>query len=108
MSYYRDIGNKYAQVPDLIIDFHGYTTFECQEAIDALIREGGYKHIRMIIGRGKRSANGPVLPDFIKLFNFAKYSFQPVQDPRRWGRLTRGFPEVGVVLLVKICSNCQL
>ncbi|HEY4477650.1 MAG TPA: Smr/MutS family protein [Candidatus Paceibacterota bacterium] len=66
MSYYRDIGNKYAQVPDLIIDFHGYTTFECQEAIDALIREGGYKHIRMIIGRGKRSANGPVLPDFIK------------------------------------------
>ncbi|MBP6866577.1 MAG: Smr/MutS family protein [Candidatus Pacebacteria bacterium] len=68
MSYYRDMGNKYAQVPDIIIDFHGYTTFECQEAIDALIQEGGYKHIRMIIGRGKRSANGPVLPDFVKSY----------------------------------------
>ncbi|MCX6747762.1 MAG: Smr/MutS family protein [Candidatus Nomurabacteria bacterium] len=66
MGYYAGKGNKYEQVPDLIIDFHGYTTFECQEAIDELIREGEYKHVRMIIGRGKRSANGPVLPDFIK------------------------------------------
>ncbi|MBS3922932.1 MAG: Smr/MutS family protein [Nitrosarchaeum sp.] len=66
MSYYADKGNKYAQVPDLIIDFHGYTTFECQETIDQLIREGKYKKVRMIIGRGKRSANGPVLPDFVK------------------------------------------
>ncbi|MDQ3076201.1 MAG: Smr/MutS family protein [bacterium] len=66
MSYYADKGNKYPQNPDLIIDFHGYTTFECQEAIDELIREGEHKQIRMIIGRGKRSANGPVLPDFIK------------------------------------------
>jgi len=66
MSYYQGKGNKYEQVPDLIVDFHGYTTFECQEAIEELIREGEYKKVRMIIGRGKRSANGPVLPDFVK------------------------------------------
>lgn len=66
MGYYAGKGNKYEQVPDMIVDFHGYNTFECQEAIDELIREGEYKHVRMIIGRGKRSANGPVLPDFIK------------------------------------------
>ncbi|MBS3913454.1 MAG: Smr/MutS family protein [Bacteroidetes bacterium] len=66
MSYYADKGNKYAQVPDLVIDFHGYTTFECQEVTDKLIRDREYSHVRMIIGRGKRSAHGPVLPDFVK------------------------------------------
>lgn len=65
MSYYAG-KNKYEQVPDLIIDFHGYTTFECQEYIDELIRDGQYTHIRMIIGRGRNSANGPVLPNFVK------------------------------------------
>lgn len=66
MSYYADKGNKYAQVPEQILDLHGYTTAECQDAIDELIREGEHKHIRIIVGRGKRSANGPVLPDFVK------------------------------------------
>ena len=66
MSYYADKGNKYAQVPDLILDFHGYTTFECQEELEALIRDQEYKHIRVIIGRGRNSTNGPVLPDFVK------------------------------------------
>lgn len=83
MSYYADKGNKYAQIPDLVVDFHGYTTFECQEAIDDLIRQGEYKHIRMIIGRGKRSANGPVLPDFIKNYldsQNIRYNQSKIQD----------------------------
>ncbi len=68
MSYYADRGNKYAQVPDTVVDFHGYTTLECQEVIDALLRERDYKHVRMIVGRGRNSAHGPVLPDFVKSY----------------------------------------
>ena len=66
MGYYAGKGNKYEQVPELILDLHGYTTFECQEALDEIRRAGEYTHLRVIIGRGKRSANGPVLPDFVK------------------------------------------
>lgn len=83
MSYYADKGNKYAQVPDLILDLHGYTTFECQEAIDELRREGKYKQIRMIIGRGKRSTNGPVLPDFVKSYLTSqniRWNLSKIQD----------------------------
>ncbi len=66
MSYYAGKGNKYPQIPEIVYDLHGYTTFECQEIIDELISERKYSHVRLIVGRGRNSANGPVLPDFVR------------------------------------------
>lgn len=83
MSYYKDMGNKYPQVPGMILDFHGYTKPECQGAIDELIRSGEYKHVRIIVGKGKNSQNGPVLPDFVKNYltsNHIRWNQSKFQD----------------------------
>lgn len=69
MSYYAPLGgkhNKYPQEPELILDFHGYTTLECKDELDALIAEGEYHHIRIIVGKGKNSIDGPILPHFVR------------------------------------------
>ncbi len=55
MSYYKGVGNKYEQVPDLVVDFHGYTTLECSHALDGIISEGNHRHIRLIVGKGRNS-----------------------------------------------------
>jgi len=68
MSYYagNSKNNKYQQEPDFELDFHGWTTMECKEELDEIIREGDYSHIRIIVGKGKNSADGPILPNFVK------------------------------------------
>lgn len=69
MSYYADMGkknNKYPQEPELIVDFHGYTTLECKDDLDELIEGGQYSHVRIIVGKGRNSIDGPVLPNFVK------------------------------------------
>lgn len=83
MSYYADKGNKYAQVPEVILDFHGYTKAECQDAIDELIRGGEHKHARIIVGKGKNSQNGPILPDFVKNYltsHHIRWNQSKIQD----------------------------
>ena len=66
MSYYEPKSQKYAQAPEVIFDFHGYTTAECKEVLDEVISEKIHKHIRIIVGKGLNSVNGPILPDFVK------------------------------------------
>lgn len=67
MSYYSNQKpNKYPQIPDLILDLHGMTTVECKQELDALIEDDKYSHIRIIVGKGTRSPNGPILPDFVR------------------------------------------
>jgi DNA-nicking Smr family endonuclease len=58
--------NKYQQNAEAEIDLHGYTTIESKEILDDLISERKYKHIRIIVGKGNNSANGPILPSFVK------------------------------------------
>lgn len=58
--------NKYLQEPEHTIDLHGYTTYESKEILDQLLVERQFAHIRIIIGKGLNSENGPVLPDFVK------------------------------------------
>jgi DNA-nicking Smr family endonuclease len=58
--------NKYTQIAEYEVDLHGYTTGEAKDLLDEIINEAEYKHIRVITGRGRNSANGPVLPDFVK------------------------------------------
>lgn len=66
MSFYADKNNKYKQVPDLVLDLHGYTTLECEDALSELVEGCEYHHVRLIVGKGRNSQNGPVLPDFVK------------------------------------------
>ena len=58
--------NKYATEPEIEIDLHGYTTLESKEVLDELLREQKYSVVRIIVGKGNNSENGPVLPSFVK------------------------------------------
>jgi DNA-nicking Smr family endonuclease len=83
MSYYEGTGNKYPQIPDLVLDFHGFTTGECRHELDELIDNREYSHIRIIVGKGKNSANGPVLPDFVRNYlttRNIRFSTSKIQD----------------------------
>lgn len=60
--------NKYPQTPDIEIDLHGYTTAETKTILDDLLHERRYKIVRLIVGKGNNSANGPVLPDFVRSY----------------------------------------
>lgn len=81
MSYYAN--NKYESEPEFELDFHGWTTEECKEELDEIIREGDYSHIRVIVGKGKNSEGGPVLPNFVKNYlneRNIRFSQSKIQD----------------------------
>lgn len=85
MSYYagNSKNNKYQQEPEFELDFHGWTTMECKEELDEIIRENDYSHIRIIVGKGKNSADGPVLPNFVKNYlneRNIRFSQSKIQD----------------------------
>jgi DNA-nicking Smr family endonuclease len=58
--------NKYERTPEHVIDLHGYTTSEAAEALRGLLKESKHVHVRIIVGKGGHSTNGPVFPDFVK------------------------------------------
>lgn len=73
------MANKYEQIAEVEIDLHGYTTYEAEEVLYSLLREregrvpkdgtrhnSGQLHVRLIVGKGIHSENGPVLPDFVR------------------------------------------
>jgi DNA-nicking Smr family endonuclease len=70
MSYYAHASviekyNRRAE-PDIIVDLHGYTTAECAEVLENLFHDRSIAHARIIVGKGKNSENGAVLPTFVK------------------------------------------
>ncbi len=60
--------NKYERTPEYVIDLHGYTTSEAEGMLRALLKNREYSHVRIIVGKGSHSANGPVLRDFVKRY----------------------------------------
>lgn len=60
--------NKYERTPEEVIDLHGYTTSEAEEMLHTLLKNREYSHVRIIVGRGTHSVDGPVLGDFVKRF----------------------------------------
>lgn len=56
--------NKYERIPEHIIDLHGYNTRQAGELLDEAIESGGYKHIRVITGKGTLH-EGPVMRTFV-------------------------------------------
>lgn len=60
--------NKYEQKAEIEIDLHGYTTAESKEILDALLKEKKYVIVRIIVGKGRHSVGGAVLPDFVRSY----------------------------------------
>lgn len=60
--------NKYRQVPEMTLDLHGHTTNEATHLLDELRVNNKGVYVRIIVGRGTRSKNGPVLPAHVKAY----------------------------------------
>ncbi len=58
--------NKYEQVPDYILDLHGYTTAEAKVLLDDVLKNNKYSHVRVITGTGITRATGPVMKSFVQ------------------------------------------
>ncbi len=54
--------------PEHILDLHGLNTMECKDVLDELCTHTDIVHVRLIVGKGLNSVNGPVLPDFVKSY----------------------------------------
>lgn len=69
----------YTPTIDAELDLHGYFAREVEPALRAFFDEAhkrGYARIRIIVGKGVHSKDGPVLPDAVKTFlNRAGYSY---------------------------------
>ncbi|OGX08275.1 MAG: hypothetical protein A2Z88_04915 [Omnitrophica WOR_2 bacterium GWA2_47_8] len=64
--------NKYTQQPDEVIDLHHRTTAETAQILQSLLRKKGPLHIRLIVGKGLHSKDGPILGSFVKKYLSSK------------------------------------
>ena len=44
--------------PDIIVDFHGYTSLEARYALQEIIFDDDYAYIRIITGKGSHQGEG--------------------------------------------------
>lgn len=62
--------NKYAQVPQAILDLHGFVLDEAQEEVKEFLAEAknkNYRLVRIITGKGISSINGrPILKPWLE------------------------------------------
>lgn len=56
--------NKYEQIPEDIIDLHGYTKTEAEAILGQLLKSS-HRHVRVITGTGASRGGNPVLRDFV-------------------------------------------
>ncbi|OJI06874.1 hypothetical protein BK004_01910 [bacterium CG10_46_32] len=72
--------NKYAQTPQATLDLHQHTQHQARAAVRAFLSESehaGYNLVRIIVGRGIHSKEGPVLGDAVRaLLRDADYEFR--------------------------------
>jgi len=75
--------NKYKQNAEKEIDLHRYTTSESEDILNSLIKERKYKHVRIIVGKGNNSINGPILPNYVRNYlnsHNIRYNQSKIQD----------------------------
>ncbi len=60
--------NKYEQVPECVIDLHGYTTTEVEHELARILKNNQYTHIRVITGTGVNRGGSPVLREYVKTY----------------------------------------
>jgi DNA-nicking Smr family endonuclease len=80
---YTETMNKYQKTPELIIDFHGYTVREAKSALNKLLAEGQYLHVRIITGKGVYREHGSVLGPFVRTYlqeRNIKFNQAKIQD----------------------------
>lgn len=75
--------NKYAQIPDEIVDLHGHTVREAEGVLRGLLQGKRPYHVRIITGKALHRENGSVLRTFVKDFlykNGIKFNQSKIQD----------------------------
>jgi DNA-nicking Smr family endonuclease len=75
--------NKYLNNPESVIDFHGHTLEEAQVVLNDLLSKRRYSHVRIIVGKGLHSKDGPVLKTFVKNYLHKKnvrFTQSKIQD----------------------------
>jgi len=63
--------NKYEQIVDAELDLHGSTADEARMGLDEFFdeaREDGWQRVRIIVGKGTHSKNGPVIPYTVQAY----------------------------------------
>jgi DNA-nicking Smr family endonuclease len=81
MSYYPPKDKHFE--PDIELDLHGYTTVEAKEVLDDVVESGVYSTLRIIVGKGKNSELGAVLPSFVHNYLKARnitYAHAPLRE----------------------------
>jgi DNA-nicking Smr family endonuclease len=58
--------NKYARIPEQIIDLHGCTLKEVEAVLAQLLLHRAYTHVRLIVGKGTHSKGRALVRDFTK------------------------------------------
>ena len=58
--------DKYARIPDHILDLHGFTTKQAEGLLDETLESEKYKHVRVITGKGTFRDTGPVMRTFVE------------------------------------------
>jgi DNA-nicking Smr family endonuclease len=66
MSYYFTKQTR-ADEPHEVVDLHGYTTAQTRSVLEDLLHARG-SHVRLLVGKGKNSEHGAVLPVFVQNF----------------------------------------
>ncbi|MFM2392960.1 MAG: hypothetical protein RLZZ546_942 [Bacteroidota bacterium] len=87
MTFYefsRNLNND-TNEPELVIDLHGYTTFEAEEFLSEILDSNQYFFLRIIVGKGKNSENGAVLRDFVKNYLKQRRINYSYASPRNGG-----------------------
>ena len=60
--------NKYPQQPDEIIDLHGFRVVDVEDVLEDIMKSTVSTHVRLIVGKGIHSKEGPVIRDFVKRY----------------------------------------
>lgn len=68
---------EYVSVIDEELDLHGCTSGEAREEVEEFLHEAkrmGWSRVRIIVGKGTHSPEGPVLPQTVKAV-LAQYGY---------------------------------
>ena len=75
--------NKYARVPEKVIDLHGFTKADAKDLLDDLLAVREFKHIRLITGKGLFRGTGPILRTYVENYlknHEIKFAYAKLHD----------------------------
>ena len=75
--------NKYEQIPECVVDLHGYTLREAERALEDLLDQENLSHVRIIVGKGNHSTGPALLREFAKSYltsHRVRFTQSKIQD----------------------------